>query len=80
MVANTVLSFTTVANTVARKHARFTMVAQTVATETIGLAHVHVAPSGDSCDLVRTMFARLNDSYGSVHAGMGNPNSTRGGV
>jgi hypothetical protein len=75
-----VTSFTTVANTVARKVLSFTAVAKTVAKKTIGLAHMHVAPSGDSCDFVRTMLASLNHSYGSVHAGMGHLNSTRGGV
>ena len=63
------LSFTTVANTVARKVTRFTTVAETVAKETIGLAHVHFAPSDDSCVFVRTDSAPLSDPYGVVYTG-----------
>ena len=62
-------SFTTVATTVAMKVTRFTAVAKTVAKKTIGLAHMHFAPSGDSCVFVRTDSAPLSDSYGLVHTG-----------
>ena len=62
-------SFTTVATTVAMQVTRFTAVAKTVAKKTIGLAHMHFAPSGDSCVFVRTGSAPLSDSYGLVHTG-----------
>ena len=48
---------------------RFTTVAKTVAKKTIGLAHMHFAPSGASCVFVHTDSAPLNDSCGSVHTG-----------
>ena len=56
------------------------MVAKTVSKKTIGLAHMHFAPSGDSCGLVRTKFASLDASCACVHASMRNLNSTRGGA
>jgi hypothetical protein len=46
---------------------RFTTVAKTVAKKTIGLAHMHFAPSGDSYVFVHTDSAPLSDSYGLVH-------------
>ena len=68
-----------VATTVAMKVARFTTVAETVANKTIGLGHMHFARTVDSCGLAHTMFASLKGSYGFVHAGERNVNSTRKG-
>ena len=61
--------FTTVATTVAMKVQRFTTVAKTVAKKTIGLAHMHFAPSDDSYAFVRTDSAPSSGLYGLVHTG-----------
>ena len=61
--------FTTVPKTVARQVTRFTTVAKTVSKKTIGLAHMHFAPSDDSCVFVRTDSAPFSDSYGLLHTG-----------
>ena len=61
--------FTAVSKTVTRQVTRFTTVANTVSKKTSGLAHMHVAPSDDSCVFVRTDSAPLSDSYGLLHTG-----------
>ena len=61
--------FTKISKTVARQVTRFTTVAKMVSKKTIGLAHMHLAPSDDSCVFVRTDSAPLSDSYGLLHTG-----------
>ena len=61
--------FTTVSKTVTRQVTRFTTVAKTVSKKTIRLAHMHFAPSDDSCVFVRADSAPLSDSYGLLHTG-----------